>query len=83
MVKVNYTLPKHKRINKFCDTCGQLIYFRRNYNGKMIPFNMKDDNEHFKVCLTPPSNNKPYKKPKEYKTIQGNTTLDNFIEIEV
>lgn len=44
MAKVRYDLPAHKRINKNCGTCGRLIYFKRNTEGKYVPFNFSIDN---------------------------------------
>lgn len=74
MAKVRYDLPKHKRINKVCGTCGKHIYFKRNSSGKYVPFNMNNDICHYEECLTPPNTENPpqeappiYKEPRFYK----------------
>ena len=80
---INHSLPRHERINKICDSCGVRIYFTRNTNGKLVPFDMGTRRCHYETCLTPPNpNGKPYEKPKvKYKTIENNTLLNNFIEV--
>ena len=66
MAKVRYDLPKHKRINKVCGTCGVLIYFKRNSSAKYVPFNMDDDRCHYEVCESPPNTINPPDRPKEF-----------------
>lgn len=78
--KIDHSLPRYKRINKICDTCGKRIFFKRNPNGKLVPFDFDTERCHYETCLTPPNpNGKPYQKPKiRYKTITNNMTLKEF-----
>lgn len=90
MAEVRHDLPKYKRINKICGTCGVQIYFRRNSSGKYVPFNMSDEKCHYEVCSSPPNTINPplqkatafyLQKPKfKYKEIIKNKQLKEFIK---
>lgn len=39
-----------------CTTCGQMIFFKKNSEGKMVPFNAADhDTCHYVTCTHPPN----------------------------
>ena len=42
-----------------CTTCGELIYFIKNSEGRFVPMNAKDKRPHFETCTNPPDNTLP------------------------
>jgi len=79
-----------KMTQKPCSSCGQLIYFKRNTEGKFVPFNASDDRCHFESCTRPPkleskesedivSYPQIFKPKVSYKTIRKNQTWGGFV----